>query len=188
MKTTKPQTYLEISIVLLVTILQVVWPLPDTIAIRNFCLIGGGVCSLVLITFHYNKLEVKKNLPVLLLIAVPIWLLIHYIFIPVDLKKQWYYLSGTWLRIFLGILISISLGGILASKPHLFKLIYFPYVAMSCVTLVLFLMKAFNHQEFVVLGFTSFFKTKIALAYFTVFTCLISCALLINIINKHSYL
>ena len=113
----KNPTYLKISLLVLVVILQFIWPLPNMIAIRNTCLIGGGFISLFLILFYFKPQHVNHHLPLLTLFSVPIWLYLHYLWVPVDLKLQWYDLSRTWLRVTLGILITYSLGKVFVNKP-----------------------------------------------------------------------
>ena len=145
MNSSKARYFLEVALVVFVMILQLIWPLPGTIALRNMCLIGGAISSLLLIFFFQEK--IKSNIPTFLLLLVPAWLLAHYFLIPVDLKQQWYDLSGTWLRVVLGIFTAFSLGGILVQKPQWIKWIYLPYVILALITLFLFFYAAFKESN-----------------------------------------
>ena len=185
----KDPIYLEISLLVLVVILQFIWPLPNTIAIRNFCLIGGGFVSLLLIFLYYKPKHINNHIPLLILLGVPIWLYFHYFWIPVDLKLQWYDLSGTWLRVTLGVLIAYSLGEVFVNRPWCGKWIFFPYLLLALITAILYGEAAIQLQKLVLLGFTGLFKTKISGAYFMVFTCLVSYGLILalnNNENKHN--
>ena len=182
----KNPTFLEISLLVLVVILQFIWPLPHTIAIRNFCLIGGGFISLLLILFYYKPHQINHHVPLMILLGVPIWLYFHYLWIPVDLKLQWYDLSGTWLRVTLGILIAYSLGRIFIDQPRWAKWILFPYLLLAIIATILYAETAIQLHKFVVQGFTGIFKTKISGAYFMVFTCLISYGLILTL-NSNSH-
>ena len=190
MNSSKARYFLEVALVVFVMILQLIWPLPGTIALRNMCLIGGAISSLLLIFFFQEK--IKSNIPTFLLLLVPAWLLAHYFLIPVDLKQQWYDLSGTWLRVVLGIFTAFSLGGILVQKPQWIKWIYLPYVILALITLFLFFYAAFKESNWVVLNFVGVFKTKIYVAYFSFFTCLTACGLLLlkndSFISKSSFI
>jgi membrane protein YdbS with pleckstrin-like domain len=67
----------------------------------------------------------------------------HYIFIPVDSEQQWEDLADTWVRVILGIVISISLGKILVYQPSVGKWIYFAYVFLIVITVFLILNEIF---------------------------------------------
>jgi hypothetical protein len=179
----KIKSSLEVALLILVVILQIVWPLPSTIAMRNFCLIGGAFLSLLLILFFREKTILSFNIPTILIASIPFWLFIHYVFLQTDLKRQWYDLSGTWLRVSCGILVSISLGQILFLKPNKARWIYFTYVLMGLLSILFFVRASSLQHNIVVPGFTSFFKTKISVAYFTVFTCLMTCGLFLTTKN-----
>jgi hypothetical protein len=99
---------------------------------------------------------------------------------PVDLKLQWYDLSGTWLRVTLGILIAYSLGKILIKKPRWGLWILCSYILMDLITLILFFKTAATLHTYN-FGFTGWYKTKIAGAYFIVFNCLICFGLLLAV-------
>ncbi len=182
----KNPTYLEISLLVLAVILLLVWILPNTIALRNTCLIGGGIISLILMMFYYKPFQIKHFLPLLVLLGLPVWLYVHYRFFPVDIKLQWYDLSGTWLRVTMGILIAFSLGKILVKKPSLGMWIYVPYIMIILITIILYSETALQNHQFVVRFFTGLFKTKIAGAYFMVFTCLMSYGLLLILTKTQS--
>ena len=168
---------LELFLLVLVVILQLIWGLPHTIALRNFCLYGGGVVSLLLIVFFYGKIQLKNHIPMILLLAVPAWLVFHYIFLPVNLEKQWYDISGTWLRIFSGIVIAFSLGKLLTNSPHYFKWVYLSYVILIVGSIILFFKQAYVSHQWI-FAFSGIFKTKIACAYYSFFLCLLTFGIL----------
>ena len=184
MNSSKARYFLEVALVVFVMILQLIWPLPGTIALRNMCLIGGAISSLLLIFFFQEK--IKSNIPTFLLLLVPVWLLAHYFLIPIDLEKQWYDLSGTWLRVIFGILIALSLGRLLVQKSHWAKWIFFPYLLLALGMFILFCKDAILQHHWVVLNFVGLFKAKISVTYFSFFTCLITCGLLASSKNNVS--
>jgi hypothetical protein len=80
----------------------------------------------------------------------------------------------------LGILIAYSLGKILIKKPRWGLWILCLYILMAVITLILFFKTAATLHTYN-FGFTGWYKTKIAGAYFMVFNCLICFGLLLAI-------
>ena len=109
-------------------VLFVVWPLVNTIALRNITLFLGFICGLVIFINIKPKPSIKACLPIILLLAVPLWLWIHYFFFPVEPAIALRELTGTWVRVILAILLGFFIGLIVKKDP---KLVYLSLIHIS---------------------------------------------------------
>jgi hypothetical protein len=180
-----PNTSIPIAcewIVLLCTfILLVVWPLADTIALRNIALAIGAASGLTWILMIRPQVSLKMLLPVICLVFVPIWLWLHLQIFPTNYLLQLQDLQGTWVRVLLALLMASSLGLIVVRKPKYANLIWLTLAILPIGALVFYLPLALSNQE-LVFNFQGFFKSKIAGAYFILWPLLAAFALL------HDYL
>jgi hypothetical protein len=96
-------------------VLLLVWPIEGTIAARNIALVLGCLTSLLWIIFYRPELKLLTYLPQLCLLAVPLWLWVHYFLLPTDTVAQLYDLRGTWLRVILGVVMATGLGLMISS-------------------------------------------------------------------------
>ncbi|WP_353432648.1 hypothetical protein [Polynucleobacter sp. MWH-UH23A] len=159
----------------------IVWPLPHTIALRNIVL-GFGALSALIWMFSFWTERSKGNIfSLLIMLAVPLWLLLHYLSFSVNKDLAWYDLSGTWLRVTLSVTMGFGLGlmykyqpkwptllvGITALYP-LAVFIEYPFLLSKGIGLLQ------QYQEYP----SQFFKYKSAAAYFLGWSCLIAYAIL----------
>lgn len=152
------------------SILLLVWPLSGTIAARNLALALGLLFSLLWLAKNFYKIQNPYGwLPFLLLICVPMWALLQYIYFPTNRVEQGYDLGGTWLRVFAGIFYAFILGKIISRDPRKILFIWVPLSIWIFITL------GFYFYEFMVSnveagwfisGFRGTFKYKSALVYF----------------------
>jgi hypothetical protein len=170
--------YLEGICMLCAVLLIVVWPLPGTIAARNIALVLGCLSSLAWMYYTKPLLSLQTVLPIVCLLAVPVWLWIHYFFLPTDTAAQLYELKGTWLRVVLGTLMACGLGLMIANRPKLIYGIWFAMTALALVGLLNFLREAWILQQWAIPNYHYPFKGKFALVNFVTYACLFAYTIL----------
>ena len=159
-------------------VLVLIWPLSDTIAARNIALVLGCLASLAWVYLTRPKISLQMALPILFLLAVPVWLWIHYFFLPTDTAAQLYDLKGTWLRVTLAVSMASGLGLMISKRPKLIICIWLAMAALALITLGRFLLDAFNSHQWVINDFRFPFKYKSAVVYFLMYPCLLAYATL----------
>lgn len=172
------QRYLEWICLLCAVLLILVWPLPGTIAARNIALVLGCLCSLAWMYHTKPLLSLKTILPIVCLLAVPVWLWTHYFFLPTDTAAQLYELKGTWLRVVLGTFMAGGLGLMIANHPKLIYGIWFAMTALALVGLLNFLRESWLLQQWVIPNYHYPYKGKFALVNFITYPCLFAYAIL----------
>jgi hypothetical protein len=186
--TTDPyQKILEWICMLCAVLLILVWPLPGTIAARNISLVLGCLSSLAWIFRSKPIISLETILPILCLLAVPIWLWIHYYILPTDTAAQLYELKGTWLRVILGTLMGTGLGLMIANRPNLIYVIWFAMTALALVGLINYLREAWILQQWVIPNYHFPYKGKFALVNFITYPCLFAYAILQIIFLQQTY-
>ena len=157
-------------------VLVLVWPLSGTIAARNIALALGCITSLAWVCRVRPKINIEMSLPLLLLLAVPAWLWIHYFFLPTDTIAQLYDLEGTWLRVILAVILAGSLGLMISRHPKAIFWIWLAMAVLALTTMGRFLLDVFRSQQWVINDFRFPFKYKSALVYFLMYPCLLAYA------------
>jgi hypothetical protein len=170
--------FLEWTCLLCAVLLILVWPLPGTIAARNIALVIGCLSSLVWMFRSKPIFSLETILPILCLLAVPIWLWIHYFVWPTDTAAQLYELKGTWLRVILGVIMASGLGLMISIRPNLIYWIWFAMITLALVSLVNYLREAWILQQWVINNYHFPFKGKFALVNFLTYPCLFAYAIL----------
>lgn len=90
--------------------LSFVWVLPHTIALRNILLVLGFIFSISYLASRTNTLQFSKTLvPLLLLIALFIWVIIHFLFFSINPDLELKEIKSLWLRAGCGVVIAIAL-------------------------------------------------------------------------------
>ncbi len=98
--------------------LSFVWVLPHTIALRNILLVLGFIFSISYLASRDNKLLFNKALaPLLLLIALFIWVIIHFLFFSMNPDLELKEIRSLWLRAGFGVIIAVALAFIVKESP-----------------------------------------------------------------------
>ena len=96
--------------------LLIIWPIPETIALRHLFLVTGFFASCIfLVRLKYLFLS-KSSWPLWVLIGLYAWLLLHLVFFSRQPELQINELKNLWLRSLIAIFIGISLGLCLTQK------------------------------------------------------------------------
>lgn len=109
-----PATVLLLS----AAILLAIWPLPDTMALRNVMLLCGGLASTLLLLRNVSQFTQGRAWPIYMLLAFFIWLVLHLTLLAGNFEEQWHEFTGEWLRSFLATLIGLALGLVLSQPQH----------------------------------------------------------------------
>jgi hypothetical protein len=158
--------------------LILIWPLPGTIAGRNFLLALGCFSSCLWLYRAKIKINWQLLFPIACLLSVPVWLWIHYLLFPVNIGAQIYDLKGTWLRVVLAIILGGSLGLMISRRPKMLFWIYTPVLLLALIVLGAYLIDFFHASQWVIQNIRFPFKYKSALVYFLMNLCLFSYAIL----------
>jgi len=109
----------ETLLVCLSALLLAIWPLPETILLRNLALLGGLVLGIgQLWQLLRSGTALRRFWPVPVLLAFFPWLLWHVLVWPTLPDEQWYDLGGDWARAFCACITGLGLGLILAHQPR----------------------------------------------------------------------
>jgi len=109
---------LDFSLVAISSILLLIWPISNTIALRNGLLIAGTILALIVLKrFSYTK-NLLRFLPISLGIGMFIWVLVHFLFLSQDPILQLHELGSTWKRSFLAFLVGVATGLVVRQRPH----------------------------------------------------------------------
>jgi hypothetical protein len=186
-----PRLVLEWLTLFCGVVLLLVWPIEGTIAARNIALALGGLTSLLWIIFFRPQLKLLAYLPQLCLLAVPLWLWVHYFLLPTDTAAQLYDLKGTWLRVILGVVMATGLGLMISGHMRYQFWLWAAMIGLVVVALGMYLNGVLTNGQFLIPGFRAMFKYKSAVVYFLMWPCMLAYALLhlklIEILENQSF-
>lgn len=90
--------------------LSFIWVLPHTIALRNILLVLGFIFAISYLATRPNKHLLNKTLvPLLFLIALFIWVIIHFLFFSMSPDIELKEIKSLWLRAGCGVVIAVAL-------------------------------------------------------------------------------
>jgi hypothetical protein len=171
--------------------MQVVWVLPHTAGVRNILL---GLCFVFALFYLWDKkksLSINKSfIPVILVLTLFLWVLVHYLFFSLNPVIELNEIKGFWLRSIAGVIIAIAL----ATAVKQVKKIRFPLLlSISVIPLINLGVYAYQSllkgvlippNEFV----TRFLFNKIEAAFFGGIATAICLALLLkNLFKKQKF-
>jgi hypothetical protein len=93
-----------------------VWMLPDTVFIRHFCMVAGGILSLFVIYPRRYWLLKKEALPIWLIASLLIWVTLHLYFFGHDFERQLDEYTRIWKKVAVSAVFAIGLGFSLMSQ------------------------------------------------------------------------
>jgi hypothetical protein len=114
--------------------LSFVWVLPHTIALRNILLVLGFIFAISYLASRANTLQFNKTLvPLLLLMALFIWVIIHFLFFSMSPDLELKEIRSLWLRAGSGVISAVALAFIV--KESFWRKIGF-FAALSFTPLI----------------------------------------------------
>ena len=169
--------------------LLLIWVFPNTIALRHILLAVGIFTSLFIILQFYKKYlnTLISTIPLLLLLLLFIWVLIHYFLYSLNPDLELKEISSLWLRVFgffiVGIGTAIAIRESNYCKNIFFLSIYFiPIINILAYLYLSMLVGEFlSPIEFVY----AFLFKKIEAAFFGVLGTSVACANLLFLIKNY---
>jgi hypothetical protein len=104
-------------LVLTSAVLLAIWPLPNTMAVRNLMLLIGFCSAIVVIWQSAGRIGNLNAWPIYILFSSFVWVILHYVLLAGDPDDQWHELTGDWVRNFLAAVIGLALG-LVVSGPQ----------------------------------------------------------------------
>lgn len=154
--------------------LAIVWSLPDTIAARNIALIVGAIASILYWRSTSYEVQPSMILVLLLLLAIPVWLILHLIFFQVDPNLQLKGLSSTWIRSTLGLMLGLGFGALIRKSTKYQLVTAFFLSALPLTTFFLY----FYGQALdpgLLERYSGLYKAKAGATYMVMWAFLLSC-------------
>lgn len=148
MKTQPNQAFLARLVwvqVFLFAILYAVWILPETILIRNLCLVVGATLGLYEIIQFRSLFAQKVAIPIWLLMGLFLWATFHLIFLSSNFTLQLHEFTSIWKRAALGAIFALGLGFALAriETPKLrgcWTLLYLGLIAPTLIYILKYIL------------------------------------------------
>jgi hypothetical protein len=97
-------------------VLYAIWVLPNTILIRNICLILGAFIGLCQIYFYRKQLKYPHTLTIFLLLALFGWMTFHLLFLGINYSMQLGEYKSVWKRSFLALIFAFGFGAALVNS------------------------------------------------------------------------
>lgn len=94
----------------LFAILFAIWGLPETILIRNLCLVLGGLIGIYQIYTYRACLANKKAIPIFLISALFVWATFHLLFLSNNFALQLIEYRSIWKRSLIGAIFAFGFG------------------------------------------------------------------------------
>ena len=94
--------------------LLTIWPLPETIALRQALLAVGCIASLFFLRAYAAVIFSRAAWPLWVFLGFYLWLLLHLLFFSTSYDEQLYELQHVWMRCLSTIPLGLSLGMLLA--------------------------------------------------------------------------
>jgi len=91
-------------------VLYAIWALPETILIRNICLITGALLSLWVIYQYRNEFFHRHAISAWLILGLFTWSTFHLLFLSSDFDAQFFEYASIWKRAFLAGTYGLGLG------------------------------------------------------------------------------
>jgi len=126
-----------------------IWALPETILIRNLCLVLGGLIGIYQIYTYRTFFTAKKAIPIYLLFALFVWVTAHLLFLNNDFSLQLTEYQSIWKRSLIGVIFALGFGlGIVnsTSKVRQWTWIIF-YLGLLLPTLIYMLRYVLLYYE-----------------------------------------
>lgn len=156
-----PIDRLGLALVVISSLLLGIWGVTNTIALRNSLLVIGALLALLYLVRsyrHYDEIQgsglrtraqqIWDWLPVGLMLAMFIWVVIHYVFFKEFADRQWDELQSTWLRTGLAVLLGFATGLAVSRNRSLTPLLWAGLFLSFLVLFAQYVPKAIAKQSF----------------------------------------
>lgn len=114
----KYQHYVTLILCYLFAILYGIWLQPNTVFLRNVCLVGGAILSLPIIYSNRKAFLSKAAIPIWLIVLLLAWVTFHLFYIGQEPSTQWMEYAKSWKKIAISFVFAIGLGVSIAKHFH----------------------------------------------------------------------
>ncbi|WP_216197103.1 O-antigen ligase family protein [Polynucleobacter sp. UK-Mo-2m-Kol15] len=162
-------------IFLATVVLLVVWALPHTIAARNIALFTGLIAAFGWVWITKPSLNWKALWPIICLLLVPLWVMLHWYFLSELKDQQWQELKSTWLRVLAALLLGSTTGLILNRRPKMVWWVILAMILLPTITFIQYLYQVHLQHHWILPSgmFYGFYKGKFSAVYFVLCQVLI---------------
>jgi hypothetical protein len=146
-----------------------IWVIPNTIALRHLFLVAGCISAIGLIRYNWDRLrEVDISyLPMLSVLSLFVWVLIHYIFFSLNPDLELSEIKGLWMRSLVGAIAAVGLGIAIVKHSKLRLYFYIALFSTPFINVASYCWASYlNHGLVKPNDFVRFLFTKIETAYF----------------------
>jgi hypothetical protein len=177
-----PLTY---SVVACASILLLIWGLPDTIALRNICLILGAVLSSIYLFRSREIFFQKSAIPLGILFLLLVWVVIHACFFVNDTVQQFSELQSTWFRSACAMLLACATCLAIRERSWIMTIFPVAFFGMSLTVVSMYGFQSVLHGHFLepnqFLTTYLFGGSKAGPAFFSIIDIAVGCAYLMYI-------
>jgi len=110
---------MKTALAVIAALLVAIWPLPDTMALRNMLLLVGLGLSGVVLRNNLATLRTKGAWPLWVLFGTFVWVTVHLLFLNRNFEEQWYEYQGDWLRSLIGAVMGLAVGMVLGGHTEI---------------------------------------------------------------------
>lgn len=145
--------YLGGFLIVMASILLGIWATKNTIALRNILLVLGSILSVVYVARLFLKngftfqISFTRVIPIMLLLAMFIWVLVHYLFFSRMPELQLQELKSTWLRAFLAFIFAIGIGMAIRQKSGVMPILWLGILGSFVILFLQYIPKALSNNS-----------------------------------------
>ncbi len=167
-------------------LLNIIWVLPGTIAVRNILLFIALCIAVIFLISERKIFFLKKNIPLLILFSLFMWVIIHFFLFSLDSSLQLKEMKSLWIRTIGGAIIALALG-LLVRDNILAQITFIASVAITpLINLVIYFYRSIEKGALIIPNeFVSrFLFNKIEAAFFGSIAIALCLAKLIDLLDK----
>lgn len=174
------EQFFSVWTLLATVVVLIVWALPHTIAARNIALYTGAVAVLGWLWAARPQLAWADFWPTLCLMAVPLWVLVHWYFISELRQQQWQELTSTWPRVLASLALGTGAGLIINRRPKALGWIILAIALLPTATFAQYLYQIYLQNHWILPSgmFYAMYKGKFSAVYFVLCQVLLGFGLL----------
>lgn len=166
--------------------LLLIWVVPNTIALRHVFLIIGCLSAVGLIRYRWSMFKTagSRLLPLLCIVGLFLWVLIHYAFFSLNPILELTEIKGLWMRSLLGAIAAVGLGIGIVKYSSLRLYFYIALFSTPLINVASYCWASYLNQGLLKpRDFYRFLFTKIETAYFGAVSAAFATGGLINLVG-----
>lgn len=163
-----------------------IWVIPNTIALRHLFLAGGFLSAAGLIPYNWGRLRQVDTsyLPLFSILALFVWVLIHYTFFSLNPQLELSEFKGLWLRSIVGVIAAIGLGIAIVKYSKLRLYFYIALFSTPAINMLAYCWASYLSNSLLKPpDFYGFLFKKIETAYFGAIAAAVAVGNLITLMS-----